>query len=383
MRLLFLSIEFPPGPGGIGNLAYQIASYLALVGHQVFVSTPQGYVSPSEIDRFNGDQTFSITRLKTVEPPPLEGLYRFIQAMRIVWKRRPDAIIAIGKQAVWLGAAVSLVAGIPLLAIGCGSEFLRSGSLGRFLTRWAFGRAHRLAAISEYTRSLMAAIGIDVSQTEIIPPGADANLYHPDLPTASLREQLVLGSKRVILTIGQVSERKAQDTVIRALPQILARCPDTHYLIVGLDTRRQELERLAESLGVYDHVTFMGRVSQDLLPYLYNLADLFVLVSRPSADEVEGFGIVAVEAALCATPAVVSNNCGLVEAVIENETALVVAPDDAEATAGAIAHLLLDDELRLRMGQAAFRYAVENATWETRLRAYDDVLHGLVSQDHT
>ena len=63
--------------------------------------------------------------------------------------------------------------------------------------------------------------------------------------------------------------------------------------------------------------------------------------------------------------------------------AAVVAPDDAEATAGAIAHLLLDDELRLRMGQAAFRYAAENAIWETRLRAYDDVLHGLVSQDHT
>jgi phosphatidylinositol alpha-1,6-mannosyltransferase len=383
VKLLLLSIEFPPGPGGIGNLACQIALYMAQAGHQVFVSTPQDHATLSEIDRFNGAQSFGIARLKPVDPPLLEGLYRFLQAMRVVWQRHPDAVVAIGKQAVWLGAAVSTVAGIPLLAIGCGSEFLRSGSLGRFLTRWAFGHAHRLVAISNYTQDLMAAIGIDVSQTEIIPPGADADLYRPDLSTDSLREQLALGGRRVILTVGQVSERKAQDTVIRALPQILKRCPNTHYLIAGLGTKRQELERLAENLGVGRHVTFMGQVSQDVLPYLYNLADVFVLVSRSSPSEVEGFGIVAVEAALCATPAVVSNNCGLVEAVVENETALIVAPDDPKATAGAIARLLLDDELRLRMGQAAFRYAVENATWETRLRAYGDVLYGLVSQDHT
>ncbi|MFL7792306.1 MAG: glycosyltransferase family 4 protein [Anaerolineae bacterium] len=380
MKLLFLSIEFPPGPGGIGALAHQIASYMARGGHHVFVSTPQGYVSPSEIGRFNGGQPFSISRLKPVEPALLEGLYRFIQAMCIVWKRRPDAVVAIGKQAVWLGAAISSVAGVPLLAIGCGSEFLRSSSFGRFLTRWAFGRAHRLVAISNYTQDLMAVIGIDVSKTEIIPPGADGSLYCPDLPIAPLREQMALGGKYIILTVGQVSERKAQDTVIRALPQILKRCPNTHYLIAGLETRRQELERLAESLGVGEHVTFMGQVPQDLLPSLYNLADVFVLVSRRAGDEVEGFGIVVVEAALCATPAVVSRNCGLVEAVVENETALVVNPDDPGATAQAIIRLLLDDDLRAKMGQTAHRHAIENATLEARLKAYDGILESLVSQ---
>jgi glycosyltransferase involved in cell wall biosynthesis len=110
------------------------------------------------------------------------------------------------------------------------------------------------------------------------------------------------------------------------------------------------------------------------------LADVFVLVSRRAGDEVEGFGIVVVEAALCATPAVVSRNCGLVEAVVENETALVVNPDDPGATAQAIIRLLLDDDLRAKMGQTAHRHAIENATLEARLKAYDGILESLVSQ---
>lgn len=379
MKLLLVSIEFPPGPGGIGNLAYQFASHMALVGNEVFVSSPQDHATPSEIDQFNASQSFDVSKLRCVEPPPLEGLYRLVKAVRIVQKEHPNAIVAIGKQAVWLGASVSWMTRIPLLAIGCGSEFLPDGSLDQLLTRWAFGYARHLVAISNYTQRLMAATGIDVSQTDIIPPGADASLYRPDLQTASLRKQLGLDDKHIILTVGQVSERKAQDTVIRALPQILESCLDVHYLVAGLGTRRPELERLADNLGVGNHVTFLGKVSKDLLPYLYNLADVFVLVSRPAGNEVEGFGIVAVEAALCATPAVVSRDCGLVEAVIEDETALVVEPDDPMGTAQAIARLLLNDDLRAKMGQAAYRYAIANATLERRLQIYDDILRRLVT----
>lgn len=105
---------------------------------------------------------------------------------------------------------------------------------------------------------------------------------------------------------------------------------------------------------------------------------MFVLVSRRTASEVEGYGIAVVEAALCGTPSVVSRNCGLEEAVVENETAFVVNPDDPEATASAIVRLLLDDALRRQMGQAAFRYAVENATWEKRIWEYDIILQSLI-----
>jgi phosphatidylinositol alpha-1,6-mannosyltransferase len=193
-----------------------------------------------------------------------------------------------------------------------------------------------------------------------------------------LRNHLRLGRSKVILTVGHVSKRKAQDVVIKALPRILQDCPNVKYLIVGLPIRREELKQLAKGLGVGDHVVFLGQVSQEELPYFYNLADVFVLVSRRTASQVEGYGIVTVEAALCGTPAVVSRNCGLEEAVVENETAFVVNPDDPEATAAAITQLLTDDDLRSRMGQAALHHAVEDATWEKRMREYDAILQSLV-----
>jgi phosphatidylinositol alpha-1,6-mannosyltransferase len=379
LRLLSLSIEFPPGPGGLGTLTYQIAAYLAKAGWQVAVSTPQDHVSSHQIDSFNASQPFEILSLRHVEPSALEGIYRLGKAMNSVRRNRPSVVLAVGMQAVWLGATISRLAGVPLVAIGGGTEFLRKSRTERAITRWAFGRAKSLIAISNYTLGLMSAMGIDVSRASIIPPGADGDLYTPGLPTDRLRNRLELGDSRVILTVGHVSKRKAQDVVIRALPSVLKDCPKARYLIAGLPSGRKELEQLAVDLGVDDHVVFLGQVPQEELPYLYNLADVFVLVSRHSSGEVEGFGIAAVEAALCGTPAIVSRNCGLEEAVVENETAFVVDPDDPEATAKAITQLLTDDDLRLRMGQADLHYSVENATWDRRLRSYDILLRNLVS----
>lgn len=380
MRLFLLSIEFPPGPGGLGTLAYQIAWHLAKAGWEVVVSTPQDHVDSLTIERFNMAQPFAIPRLRRLEPPVWEGIYRLGKAMRIVRRSRFDIILAVGKQAVWLGAMVSLLTKIPLVAVGGGSEFLSNRTMERALTRWAFERARCVIAISRYTRDLIAAVGIVPAQVEIVPCGADAERYRPGLPTALLKDRLGLGDARVILTVGQLSRRKAQDVVIRALPRVLRDCPNAMYLLVGLPTLQQDLERLARDLGVDDHVVFLGLVSTEKLPSYYNLADVFVLVSRRTVSEVEGYGIVAVEAALCGTPAVVSRNCGLVEAVVENETALVVTPDDPEATSEAIARLLLDDALRRQMGQAAFRHAVETATWGKRIAEYDVILRSLVGR---
>jgi phosphatidylinositol alpha-1,6-mannosyltransferase len=380
MRLLLLSIEFPPGPGGLGTLAYQIARHLTETGWGVMVSTPQHHAGMSAIKRFNAAQPFAVQRLRPLQPAAWEGLYRLGKALQIIRRSHPDVVLAVGKQAVWLGAMLSLITRMPLVAIGGGSEFLGNSRMERRLTRWAFRRAACVIAISHYTRKLITAMGINPYKVKVVPCGADAHLYHPGLPIGPLRERLGLGEAKVILTVGQLSERKAQDVVIRALPQVIQACPDVAYLLVGLPTRRQELEQLAKDLGVDERVLFTGCVPLEQLPFYYNLAEVFVLVSRRTArGEVEGFGIVVAEAALCGAPAVVSRDCGLEEAVVENETALVVNPDDPEATAEAIAHLLLDDALRLRMGQAANRYATQNATWKKRVREYDAILRNLVA----
>jgi phosphatidylinositol alpha-1,6-mannosyltransferase len=138
---------------------------------------------------------------------------------------------------------------------------------------------------------------------------------------------------------------------------------------------QSEFEKLAYELGVLDSVIFVGQVPQEKLPYFYNLADIFVLVSRSTlACDVEGFGIVVIEAALCGIPSVVSNKSGLEETVIDWTTGLIVEQEDPEATAAAIIELLMNDSLRDRMGDAAYYNAINNATWKLSVQKYEKTL---------
>lgn len=381
MKLLILSIEFPPGPGGLGTLAYQAALHLSELGWEVRVLTPQDHVNPETRARFGSAQPFEIHTLSHVEPPLWEGLRRLGVALRLIAAKRPDVLLAVGKQSVWLGALLFLLTRVPLVAIGAGSEFTGRSRLGQRLTRWAYRRARHTIAISQYTRKLMADAGIggvlgaDGNDVTLVPCGADARRFKPGLETGELRERFGIGERRVLLTVGQLSERKAQDVVIRALPAVLQEHPELIYVLVGLPTRAQELERLAQELGVWEHVLLAGAVPADDLPLYYNLADLFVLVSRRARDgSVEGYGIVVAEAALCGVPAVVSRGCGLEEAVIEEQTALLVEPDDPGATAAAIRRLLADDPRRQEMGKAARGYVLETGTWAQRVAVYDRVM---------
>ena len=182
-----------------------------------------------------------------------------------------------------------------------------------------------------------------------------------------------------MLTVGQVSERKAQDVVIRALPRILTEHPDLTYVIAGLPTMQESFAALADELGVAGRVVFAGKVPDDVLPMAYNMADIFALVSRrTAAGDVEGFGIVVQEAALCGVPAIVSRDCGLTEAIREGETGLSVPPDDPGATAAAILTLLGDEPRRREMGQRA-RQAALTATWSERIDEYDLILRDLLA----
>jgi phosphatidylinositol alpha-1,6-mannosyltransferase len=217
----------------------------------------------------------------------------------------------------------------------------------------------------------------------VIPNGADEKRFRrlPVDEVAAYRTGLGLGDAQLLLTVGNVSERKGQDVVIRALPHILAQTPNTHYLIAGLPTRRPALEALAQKLGVLDHVHFLGRVSNQELPLLINACDLFVMTSRHTAGgDFEGYGIAVVEAAFCGLPAVVSAPSGLAEAIVDGETGIAVPQDDPEATAQAIIQLLQNGALRQQMGEAARRRALREQTWTQRAAAYDVLLRELLGQ---
>lgn len=387
-RILICSTEFPPGPGGIGTHAWQLARHLARLDWSVRVVTCQDYLSDAEIDDWNAAQPFEVIRL-----PTGQGIARSLWSRSGILRRQlaefsPDLIVASGLKSLWLMAAqVGLT--IPWIAIGHGSEFNLPLGWKRWLTLKGLRAAKRVVCVSEFTRELAVRLGVASHATEVILNGADDEVYFvTDQDSGdACRLQLGVNAEQILLTVGHVSERKAQDVVIRSLPRVLSQFPRAHYVLAGIPTLEPQLRKLAESLGVSSHVHFLGRLSAAQLRGWFNACDVFVLTSRNTASgDCEGFGIVAVEAALCGKPAVVSRGSGLAEAVIDGETGITVPQEDPDATAEAIIRLLADPELRRAAGAAARDRARRDFTWSGRVAEYDrlfrEVIGGSESNTH-
>lgn len=380
MRLLLISSEYPPGPGGIGDHAHQLAVHLGKLGWEITVVSPQDYVTAGEADAFNANQTMRVVRVSSGGGRMREGFRRVKVANGLVKREGPDVLVGTGLSGVWVAAVLKGMRRLPFLAVAHGSEFGgHNGVLGR-VNRWAFERADVVVAVSQFTKTALERAGIRPRQIEVITNAADPARF-PLLSPAEreeFRKKAGFNGGPVLLTIGHVSERKGQEVVIRAMPEILKRVPNAQYLMLGLPTLQPKLARIAEALGVSGNVRFLGRVREDEKVKWLNCCDLFLMTSRTQSNgDCEGFGIAVVEAALCGKPAVVSRQSGLIEAIEDNVTGLAVPENDPSATADAVVSLLTDPARRTRMGEAARERAVREQTWDKTVLKYDQTLRKL------
>lgn len=384
MKLLLLSSEFPPAPGGIGTHAHQVATELTRLGWEVRVVTRQDYTTPEETETFNRQQPFKVIPLRPMPGAPLEVLYRLAVAERQVHVWHPDVILASGGRTVWLASWLRNFVPVPWVAVGHGTEFGVRAAWQRRLTTTAFDRADAVVSVSEFTRGQMLRLGVKPRRDLVIPNGAEEARFDV-LPEEKVRAFLAekgLSGRRLILTVGNVTERKGQEVIIRALPEVLKKVPDAHYVMAGLPTRQAEYSRLAKDLGVAAHVHFLGRVPARELLLWMNACDLFAMTSRYTADgDFEGYGIAVVEAALAGKPAVVSDNSGLIEAIAPGATGLAARENDPADTARALVELLGDDDRRLAMGLAALTRARNEQTWAKRAIDYHALLASLVRRE--
>jgi len=151
-RVLILSREFPPGPGGIGTHAWQVSTNLARLGWEVSVISPQDYATDEDVAAFNAKQPFPVLRLPSGRSPLVKALHRRKTLVRKVRSWQPDVVIASGQRSVWLTAAV-LRGVLPWVAVAHGSEF-GGDAISRGITSKAFGRASVIVCVSQFTRAL-------------------------------------------------------------------------------------------------------------------------------------------------------------------------------------------------------------------------------------
>jgi phosphatidylinositol alpha-1,6-mannosyltransferase len=326
-KVLIISSEFPPGPGGIGHHAFSLAQSLSAAGYHVIVLSPADYASKSEVDFFDKSQSFIIHRYKRFNTL-LTYFFRIFLTLNMVKKNEINRIILTGKFSLWQGFILKkMFNNIKNIAILHGSEVNLNSYLQRIFTHKSIESADIIVPVSEFTKNLLPnRILVSLQKIDVIPNGLDDSWK-----TDTKYNPINLKGFPVLLTVGHVSRRKGQHRVIKALPLIRQVFPDIHYHIVGLPLMQNSLEKLAKEIGVLDCVTFHGKIQNhgDLISY-YRAADIFMLLSENQSDgDVEGFGIVALEANWNGIPVIGAKFCGVEEAVKHKYSGYLVDGNDS------------------------------------------------------
>jgi phosphatidylinositol alpha-1,6-mannosyltransferase len=303
-------------------------------------------------------------------------------ALRLGRRRRVSAvhagqIMASGTAALachrLLGCPYTLVAhGADLL------EFARHPLAGR-LAAAILRNADRVVANSRFTAAEVVRLGADAARVRVLHPVVDAERFSAESVAAAIRARYGLAGQTVLLTVARLIRRKGHDTVLEALAEVRREFRDVHYLVVGDGPTRGELERKAERLGIADGVTFAGFVPEEELPGCYAAADLFVMVSRElaSTGDVEGFGIVYLEASAAGRPVVAGRSGGVEDAVEDGVSGILVDPEDPGALVEALTRLLRDPDLRRRMARAGRERVVTRFSRESGAAAFTEVIDEL------
>lgn len=266
--------------------------------------------------------------------------------------------------------------GIPYTVWVYGSETARLAQSGRTanLMRRILSESECVIANSNATADEFRAFGVPDARLCRIYPGVDPDRFVPALPDPGRIANLQ--NKRILLTIARLDRRKGHDRVIRALPHLPG---DVVYLIGGKGREEPRLRQLANDLNVAHRVHFLGFVPDSDLPALYNLCDVFVMPNRVTegtalAGDIEGFGISFIEAGACEKPVVAGRSGGAVEAVLHEQTGLLVDPTSETDIACAISRLLDNPELAHRLGRQARQRILREFDWRILARQVEAIL---------
>lgn len=368
-KTLIVTNDFPPRPGGIQAFLHNMALRLDPDRLVVYASTwKRGREGAEATALFDAEQPFTVVRDRTTMLLPTPR----------VTARATALLREHGCASVWFGAAAPLGLMAPALR-RAGAKRLVATTHGheagwaqlpaaRQLLRRIGEGTDTITYLGEYTRSRIASALTPAAAARMVqlPPGVDEKTFHPGSGGAGVRARLGLTDRPVVVCVSRLVPRKGQDTLIRALPRILRQVPDAVLLIVGGGPYEKELRRLAAETGVAASVRFTGAVPWSELPAHYGAGDVFAMPCRTRRGglDVEGLGIVYLEASATGLPVVAGDSGGAPDAVLDGETGWVVRGESAEDTADRVTALLLDPELRARMGERGRAWVEEKWRWD-------------------
>lgn len=369
-KILLVTNDFGPRAGGIESFVIGLLERLPSGSCTVYASQ-QGDTSRYDLS-WDADHGVHVIRDQSRILLPTPRVMR--EVSRVISREEVTHL--------WFGAAAPLALIFPFLkrkhphvkgiALTHGHEVwwakIPPFSL---LLRFLAHHLDRIGYLAEYTkREISKGLRkIDEKKLVQISPGIDIDHFTPVTDSkvvSDLKERLGLQGKRIIISVGRLVHRKGQDRLIEALPAIRAEFPNAHLLLIGEGPYRQHLEGLVKRFGVADAVSFLGRLQWHQLPIHLSMAELFAMPARDRLGgfEVEGLGIVYLEASSCALPVVVGRSGGAPDALIDGETGILVDGNDPAAVAQACMTILRDPIRAKQMGQRGREWVIAQWNWD-------------------
>ena len=364
---ILLTSDFPPAPGGISSYLFNIYRQFDVRGMTL--------IAPHhpEAESFDSAQSYGAKRFRNaLNMPGLRGAWQvwqmYAEAGKLL-KKNPSLVLHCGHvNAAFAARVLKRRYGTPYLlwthALEIMDEWLRLAITP------TLADADLVITNSEFTRSFVASLGVPESGIVKIRPGADPARFRPGLDCSDLKRSLGVAGRPTLLTVARIvkaNRYKGHDVVLRALPNVMRAVPDLAYLIVGDGDDLPYLKQLASECGVRDHVIFAGHVPDAELPLLYNACDAFIMCSREDRTRrgilAEGFGIALVEASACGKPVIAGRSGGVIDAVQDGVTGLLVNPVDIEAAAAAIITVLRQPGLAMTLGTNGRAWVESEMNW--------------------
>lgn len=394
---LIITRGFPPAEGGIETYMYQIANNWSQ-GKKVIIC------QKTKKDPILEKERYKIYRLPKLLTPYWESMYK---VLKILFKQCQNSKFAFhyillliinrhflrslfprlevlvnylsDKQGKWVVHSST--------AIGPGSigifakiifnhkfiVYIHGSELIKYQKRWNYNifqkfilnAADLIISNSKYTKDLALNLGVNKAKIKVISLGAELNKFYPCNTRNEIYTKYDIPEKnRLILTISHLIPRKGIDMVISSLPMILKSVPNLTYLIVGKGPYKEHLIELIEKYNVKSIVKFAGYVPDEELTDYMNACDLFVMPNRKEGYDVEGFGIVFLEANACKKPVIVGNSGGAVDAVIDGETGYLVDPYSINDISEKVTKLLVDSKARISMGENGYKRIKDKLNWK-------------------
>jgi len=365
MKSVLLTDAFAPEIGGIQTYLRKVCECLGPSVHVICF----GIRPPAMREEQNGTDSFRVERIRRFSRPPgnpfivsFDLARLFLIAVSTSIKEQVELIQCSGVSPIGIvGWLTSFVTRRPYIVYVYGMDLLTliRNRIWKAIAVHVLSRAELVVTISQYMKRNIVRLGITEQNIFVLHPFIDTEFFRPLASTAERRKLIGVRNKSVLLTVARLVRRKRVDTVIRLLPAILSEFPDVVYVVVGDGPEREPLIHLSATLNLVDKVRFLNGNGT---PEIYNACDVFIMVSSDARNvgEVEGFGIVFIEASACGKVVIGSRKEGIPDAILHNRTGLLVDPDSPDEILGSIKRLLSNHSLMTELGKNGREWVVRD-----------------------